>query len=130
LSGFWPGTPVIVGGADTQMALVGSGAIDDTAFCAVSGTSTPVMAPVDHRVLDSKRRTWTGCHVVPGWWVLEGNAKGTGVVYRWFRDEFFGPDVPFDAINELVRQVPAGCDGLMAFLGSGIGQTPWLAPSL
>lgn len=126
LLGLLPGTPVIVGGADTQMALVGSGAIDDTTSCAVSGTSTPVMAPVDHPVLDSKRRTWTGCHVVPGWWVLEGNAKGTGVVYRWFRDEFFGPDVPFDAINELVRQVPAGCDGLMAFLGSGIGQTPGL----
>lgn len=119
-----PGTPVIVGGADTQMALVGSGVIDDSASCAVSGTSTPVMAPVDHPVLDKKRRTWTGCHVVPGYWVLEGNAKGTGVVYRWFRDEFLGPDVPFDSVNALVRKIPAGCDGLLAFLGSGICQTP------
>ncbi len=122
--GLLPGTPVIVGGADTQMALVGSGAIDDSASCAVSGTSTPVMAPIDYPVLDSERRTWTGCHVIPGLWVLEGNAKGTGVVYRWFRDEFFGPDVPFDSVNRLVRQIPAGCDGLLAFLGSGICQTP------
>ncbi|MGE5572594.1 MAG: FGGY-family carbohydrate kinase [Bacteroidota bacterium] len=124
LIGLLSGVPVIVGGADTQMALVGSGAIDEHAFCAVSGTSTPVMAPVDRPVLDSLRRTWTGCHVVPGWWVLEGNAKGTGVVYRWFRDEFFGSETPFDKINQLVREVPAGSDGLMAFLGSGVCQAP------
>lgn len=122
-TGLLAGTPVVVGGADTQMALAGSGVVDDGG-CAVSGTSTPLQVATDKPVLDPKHRLWSGCHVFSNRWVLEGNAKGTGVIYRWFRDEFYGSDVPFEQVNEDLKLVSPGSGGLLAFLGSGVGLPP------
>lgn len=122
-TGLLAGTPVVVGGADTQMALAGSGVIDDGG-CAVSGTSTPLQVATKEPVFDPQHRLWSGCHVFSGRWVLEGNAKGTGVIYRWFRDEFYGPETPFSKVNEEVQQVPPGSGGLLAFLGSAVSLPP------
>ena len=122
-TGLLAGTPVVAGGADTQMALAGSGVIDN-GCCAVSGTSTPLMAATEGPVFDPEYRLWSGCHVFSDRWVLEGNAKGTGVIYRWFRDEFYGPEVPFSKVNEEVRQASPGSGGLLAFLGSAISLPP------
>ncbi len=125
-TGLAAGTPVVVGGADTQCGLLGLGAIQPGALGAIAGTTTPLQLVTDRPVLDPAYRLWTGCHVVPGQWVLESNARATGISYRWFRDAFGRrEELPeynlsaeeFERMNEAAAAVPPGANGVMALAG-------------
>jgi autoinducer 2 (AI-2) kinase len=125
-TGLAAGTPVVVGGADTQCGLLGMGVINPGEMAAVAGTTTPVQMVTGTPVLDPERRMWSGCHVVPGQWVLESNARATGISYRWLRDAFptdrKGPDNgpggdEFMRLNAAAAAVPPGANGVMAFAG-------------
>lgn len=85
-TGLAAGTPVFAGGADTQCALLGAGAIDAGDVAAILGTTTPVQAVVDEPVLDPAANLWAGCHVLPQRWVVESNAGSTGDAYLWLLD--------------------------------------------
>jgi len=82
-TGIPEGTPVFTGGADTQCALLGSGAVAAGDTAAVLGTTCPVQMVTDTPVLDPAANLWTSCHVIPDRWVLESNAGETGGAYRW-----------------------------------------------
>jgi sugar (pentulose or hexulose) kinase len=77
------GTPVIVGGADTQCSLLGAGAIEIGDTAATLGTTTPVQVVVDCPRFDPAASMWSGCHVLPDRWVVESNAGDTGDAYQW-----------------------------------------------
>lgn len=77
------GTPVFVGGADTESALLGSGVHESGQTGAVLGTTSPVQMVTDRPIIDGNAKLWTSCHVVPDRWVLESNAGDTGGAYRW-----------------------------------------------
>jgi sugar (pentulose or hexulose) kinase len=85
-TGLAPGTPVFTGGADTQCALLGAGAIDVGDVAVILGTTTPLQAVVAAPVLDPAANLWAGCHVVPQRWVIESNAGSTGDAYLWLLD--------------------------------------------
>jgi autoinducer 2 (AI-2) kinase len=85
-TGLTAGTPVFVGGADTQCSLLGAGALEPGTTAATLGTTTPVQMVVDHAVFDPQATLWAGCHVVPNRWVLESNAGDTGDAYLWLLD--------------------------------------------
>jgi sugar (pentulose or hexulose) kinase len=80
------GTPVFAGGADTQCALLGAGAVDVGDVAAILGTTTPVQAVVGEPLLDPAGNLWAGCHVVPDRWVMESNAGSAGDAYLWLLD--------------------------------------------
>lgn len=128
-TGLKKGTPVIVGGADTQCGLIGTASVQPQQTTAVAGTTTPVQMTLSEPVFDPLWRTWTNCHAVPGQWILESNAGSTGWIYRWFRDNFarlemlMAHDIgmtAYELINQVVEHSPRGAGGLYAFLGSGI----------
>lgn len=125
-TGLAAGTPVVVGGADTQCGLLGMGAINPGDLAAVAGTTTPVQLVTGAPVIDPEHRMWSGCHVVPARWVLESNARATGISYRWFRDAFTRSGVlsehglgsgEFERMNSEASAVPPGANGVMAFAG-------------
>jgi autoinducer 2 (AI-2) kinase len=89
-TGLPEGTPVFVGGADTESALLGSGVHQVGQTAAVLGTTTPVQMVTDRPVIDPDGRLWTSCHVVPDRWVLESNAGDTGDTYRWLLELTYG----------------------------------------
>jgi sugar (pentulose or hexulose) kinase len=89
-TGLPAGTPVFVGGADTESALLGSGVHEAGRTGAVLGTTAPVQMVTDAPVIDPAGRLWTSCHVVPGRWVLESNGGDTGDAYRWLLELMFG----------------------------------------
>ncbi|HLK13007.1 MAG TPA: FGGY family carbohydrate kinase [Candidatus Binatia bacterium] len=89
-TGIPEGTPVFVGGADTESALLGSGVAEEWQTGAVLGTTTPVQMVTARPIIDPAGNLWTSCHVVPGRWVLESNAGDTGGAYRWLLELFFG----------------------------------------
>lgn len=89
-TGIPEGTPVFVGGADTESALLGSGVYETDQAGAVLGTTTPVQVVTATPVIDPGGKLWTSCHVVPDRWVLESNAGDTGNAYRWLLELTFG----------------------------------------
>jgi sugar (pentulose or hexulose) kinase len=89
-TGIPAGTPVFVGGADTECALLGSGVWEAGSTGAVLGTTTPVQMVTNRPILDPSGTLWTSCHVVPDRWVLESNAGDTGDAYRWLLELMFG----------------------------------------
>jgi len=118
-------TPVAVGGSDTQLGLLASGAIAEGDLGVVAGTSIPVMMVLSKSVVDPKRRIWTGFHVIPGKWVLEGNGQMGGLVYDWLKDNVQSLVKKSDAetyayMESIARTIPAGSDGVLASLGSEI----------
>jgi autoinducer 2 (AI-2) kinase len=89
-TGLPPGTPVFIGGADTESALLGSGVHEPGQAGAVVGTTTPVQMVIDRALLDPGGNLWTSCHVVADRWVLESNAGDTGDAYRWLLELLCG----------------------------------------
>ena len=123
------GTPVVVGGADTQCGLIGSACVRDKQTTAVAGTTTPVQMVLPKPVIDEKLRLWSNCHAVPGKWILESNAGATGWLYRWVRDALGDLEVAasrvtgidaYDLLNSAVEIAPPGSNGVLAYLGAGI----------
>ncbi len=126
-TGLHPGTPVVIGGADSQLGLVGTGATRPGRVTAVAGTTTCILLAIDHPAIDPKMRPWTRCHAVPGMWCLEANAGMTGIAYRWVRDalcdlekatgEKVGLD-PYELMNHRAARVPIGANGVVVMVSS------------
>jgi sugar (pentulose or hexulose) kinase len=117
------GTPVVVGGADTQCGLLGCKAYKANSVVAVGGTTTPVQMVTDKPVFDEKKRTWTNMHTAPGKWVIESNAGRTGWIYRWFRDSILCEKASakvYETMNAIAETTPLGSNGVQIFLGSRV----------
>ncbi len=109
-SGLLAGTPVLVGGADTQCSLLGAGAIDAGDTAATLGTTTPVQSVVAAPLFDPAANLWAGCHVVPDRWVIESNTGDTGDAYQWLLELVAGDRPPAEryALGEMwAAETPA-----------------------
>jgi autoinducer 2 (AI-2) kinase len=131
-TGLRAGTPVVIGGGDSQSGLIGTGATQPGRVTAVAGTTTPILLVIDRAAIDEEMRPWTRCHAVPGQWCLEANAGMTGIVYRWVRDalcelekatgEKVGLD-PYLLMNERAARVPIGANGVVVMASSQMDAT-------
>jgi autoinducer 2 (AI-2) kinase len=124
--GLVPGIPVVIGGADTQCGLLGCGCNQPNDIAAISGTTTPIQMVTSSPVIDPAERLWGGAHIVPGLFIVESNAGGSGSVYQWYRDSFFDNEVehekhggknPYEIMNAEAEQAPAGCNGVQSYIG-------------
>ena len=117
-AGLPSGTPVVVAGADTQCALIGTGALDPGCAGIVAGWSATVQLLVSQPILSQDMRTWSGCFQIPELWTIESSAGDAGNAYRWLADTLFDPgELPFDRMDSLAASAPVGSDGVMAMLG-------------
>ena len=87
-TGFKEGTPVVMGGADTQLGLVGVGAVEPYSSTTIVGTFWQQRIVTNRAVIDPAYRLRTLCHAVPGQWMTEGIGFYCGLTTRWFRDAF------------------------------------------
>jgi sugar (pentulose or hexulose) kinase len=129
-TGLAAGTPVFIGGADTQCSLLGAGTVEPGATAATLGTTTPVQTVLDCPLFDAQGTLWAGCHVVPERWVLESNAGDTGDAYLWLLDLVSGGR-PRDELYALGDAMAA--DGLgaptMMFIGPAVFNLGKLRPT-
>ena len=110
---------VVVSGADTQCGLLGLGVSRPGQVGTISGWSIPLLMVTDTPVFDEGRRIWTGCHVENGLWSLESTCGDAGNSYRWLADTMWvGEAEPFEAMDSAAGDVPAGSEGVLAFLGA------------
>lgn len=126
-TGLRAGTPVVIGGGDSQCGVLGLGAVSHGEIGIIAGTTTPVLQVVNAPIIDPDRRVWTRCHVDRRQWCLESNAGMTGIAFRWIRDAFITPFMGTgDAANgdsytrmaEMAHGSPIGSRGVSALFPS------------
>jgi autoinducer-2 kinase len=136
-TGLVAGTPVVTGGADTQLALAGAG-IGRDQFTVVAGTFWQTTVVLDSPVVDPGQRLRTLCHVVPGEWMLEGIGFYSGMAMRWLRDAFCSHEVeraaqrgvdPYVVMEEAAQAIPPGANGVVAVLSNVMNARRWVHAS-
>jgi len=128
-TGLAVGTPVFAGGADTQCALLGAGAVDAGDMAVILGTTTPVQAVVAEPLLDPQANLWAGCHVVPQRWVIESNAGSTGDAYLWLLDLLVPTEGDRYARAEALAREPQDT-GTFTFIGPRVFNLTKIRPDM
>lgn len=132
-TGLRPGTTVVAGGADTQLALLGVGALQHE-YTVIGGTFWQNTVLLPEPLVDPEARLRTLCHVVPGEWMLEGIGFYCGMSMRWFRDGFCDSEVelarrrgvdPYVVMEELAATVPPGAGGVVAIMSNLMNARRW-----
>lgn len=104
------GLPVLVGGADYPMALLGSGVSQPGMASEVAGTSSIITLLADHPLLDADIcNTGTPEGHWGGFVLLESGGDSA----RWARRAIAGGTEDYGQILNHAAQVPAGSEGLL-----------------
>jgi autoinducer-2 kinase len=137
-TGLRPGTPVVAGGADTQLALLGIGVSQPGSFTVVGGSFWQHTAVLDEALIDPEARLRTLCHTVPGRWMIEGIGFYCGIVMRWFRDAFCeveqeaarreGIDV-YTVLERHAAALPPGANGVFGIFSNVMQASRWVHAS-
>ncbi len=134
-SGLAAGTPVVAGGGDTQLALVGLGRKAGDATL-VGGSFWQMTMLADTPIFDPARGPRTLCHARAGEWLTEGIGFLTGFSFRWLRDAFFEPlRHPSDPTSSFARMeamagaLPPGSGGVYATLANIMQSDGWIHPA-
>lgn len=137
-TGLRAGTPVVVGGADTQLALLGIGVGERGSFTIVGGTFWQHTVVLDEPRIDPQARLRTLCHTVPDRWMMEGIGFYCGLVMRWFRDAFCeveraeaarnGSDV-YTLLERKAAPLPPGSNGVFGIFSNLMQASRWVHAS-
>lgn len=140
-TGLLPSTPVVVGGADTQLGLLGIGVTDPGRVTIVGGSFWQTTVVMDRPLIDPEARLRTLCHVVPDRWMMEGIGFYCGITMRWYRDAFCeleklqahdrGVD-PYMVMEEAATAIPPGSNGVLGIFSNFMDAKRWVhaSPSL
>lgn len=134
-TGLLEGTPVVVGGADTQLGLVGIGVVTPGRCSVIGGTFWQQTIVLDTPLIDPEGRLRTLCHTLPGQWMMEGLGFYSGLAMRWLRDAFCelekeraaarGVD-PYVLMEEAAAQAPPGANGVVGVFSNVMVARHWV----
>ena len=137
-TGFKKGTPVVQGGADTQLGLIGIGAVEPNSATTIGGTFWQQTIVTDKPVIDPQLRLRTLCHAVPGRWMTEGIGFLCGLTMRWFRDAFCEREKeiaaqqrvePYFILEKQAEKVPPGSNGIIPIFSDVMNAKRWMHAS-
>ncbi len=133
-TGLAEGTPVVVGGGDCQLGMIGVGAVLPGEAAVFGGSFWQYEFNTDSGATDPGCRVRVNCAAAPGTWQYEALAFKPGLVMRWFRDGFCqaekaeanaaGRDV-YDVMNERAEKVPAGSHGMVCCFSDVMNYIHW-----
>ncbi|HEY5058886.1 MAG TPA: autoinducer-2 kinase [Gaiellaceae bacterium] len=137
-TGLRAGTPVVVGGADTQLGLLGIGVTQPGRFTVVGGSFWQSTVVLDEPLIDPQARLRTLCHTVPERWMIEGIGFYCGIVMRWFRDAFceleqaeaerLQVDV-YELLERKAAALPPGSNGVFGIFSNLMQASRWVHAS-
>jgi len=137
-TGLKKGTPVVQGGADTQLGLIGIGAVDPNDSTTIGGTFWQQTIVTDKPVIDPQLRLRTLCHAFPSLWMTEGIGFLCGLTMRWFRDAFCGREKemasqqrvdPYLLLEKEAEKVPPGSNGIIPIFSDVMNAKRWMHAS-
>ncbi|HEY9054063.1 MAG TPA: FGGY-family carbohydrate kinase [Rectinemataceae bacterium] len=127
-TGIAAGTPVMSAGGDQQCAALGMGLYSPDRVVANTGTGSYLLAHSPKPVLDPEMRVFCNASAVPGSYVVEAGMPASGVIWRWFAENFYPQGKPafgqvdFSQANAEAEAAPPGSSGVLFlphFKGSG-----------
>lgn len=136
-TGLRAGTPVVTGGADTQLGLAAAG-VQTGELAIVGGTFWQTTMLVDRPVIDPRSRLRTLCHVDPTAWMIEGIGFYSGLSMRWIRDALCDTESaiaaqrgvdPYEVMEEVAATAPPGSNGVVAILSNVMNARRWVHAS-
>ncbi len=122
--GLKAGTPVVQGGSDAFIGMIGLGVTKPDEMALITGSSHLHLGIARKPV--HKAGVW-GTYmdaVYPGKPIIEGGQTSTGSVIAWFK-RHFAPEVSFDVLNEEAARLPPGSEGLVALDHFQGNRTPY-----
>lgn len=113
-TGIPPGTPVVAGGGDFPVAMLGFGIVGEGMIADVTGTSSLLAAHSAKPLIDPGIQNC--CHVTEGWLSFFVHDCG-GVSMKWCKDlmSSIDQDQSYDDLLRLARKAPPGSDGLVFY---------------
>ena len=111
--------PIFKNGADTQLSLLGMGAINKGDLGISLGTTAPLHLVLEKPYIDPNMTFWTSYHSIPGRWILEAHAGNTGELYNWFKKSFlkYISEDPDTLIASFLKHSKPGALSTFAYLG-------------
>jgi autoinducer 2 (AI-2) kinase len=137
-TGLREGTAVVVGGADTQLGLLGIGRTQPGRFTVVGGSFWQSTVVLDEPLIDPHARLRTLCHTVPDRWMIEGIGFYCGIVMRWFRDAFCGLEKAeaerqgvdvYQVLERRAASLPPGSHGVFGIFSNVMQASRWVHAS-
>lgn len=134
-TGLRAGTPVVTGGADTQLALLGIGVTAPGRFTIVGGSFWQQTMLSAEPTIDPQIRLRTLCHAVPGLFMIEGIGFYCGIVMRWFRDAFCDVELqeaaalgvdPYALMEDRAAAIPPGSNGIVGLFSNVMQASRWV----
>ena len=123
------GLPVVQGGADAFIGIIGLGATAPGDMALITGSSHLQLAVTDKALhAPGIWGSYMGA-VYPDSAVLEGGQTSTGSMVAWFK-RHFAEQTSYDALNTAAEKLPPGAEGLLVldhFQGSRTPQTDSLS---
>jgi xylulokinase len=124
--GLEPGIPVVTGAMDQTAAALAGGCVKPGTVTETTGSALVLAACTDAPSFAEGHHVTVYRHALPGKFIYLPIGNTGGMALKWFRDQFCkdlaGGEAGFDAINEMVSAVPAGCEGLtfLPFLSGSV----------
>jgi len=119
--GLSPDTIACTGALDQACGAIGVGNIKPGIFSENTGAALAICATVHQPTLDPNDQMPCHYHGIPGLYMLHTFTSG-GIVMRWFRDEFAGPEMrvsrtsgldAYELMGMEAARVEPGCEGLV-----------------
>jgi len=111
------GLPIISAGGDQQCAALGLGLLKTDTIVVNTGTGAYAIGLSKKPVHDAGMRIYCNVSAIPSLYITEAPMLTAGVVYRWFRDQFYPPTWPheesFTQINQEIASSPPGAHGVI-----------------
>ena len=132
------GTPVVVGGADTQLGLAGLGITKPGQITIIGGSFWQHTILLDKPLVDPGIRLRTLCNAIPGQWMMEGIGFYCGLTMHWFRDAFCEDEKneavrlnldPYLLMDRKAGTVPPGANGVLGIFSNLMNSARWVHAS-
>lgn len=133
-TGLAEGTPVIVGGGDCQLGMIGVDACLPGQAGVFGGSFWQYGYNTGTPKTDEHCRVRVNCHALPGVWQYEALAFKPGLVMRWFRDAFCQEEKhiaaesgtsAYDILDDHAGEVPVGAGDMLCCFSDIMNYIHW-----
>ncbi|MGB4609797.1 MAG: FGGY family carbohydrate kinase [Saccharofermentanales bacterium] len=114
--GLLQGVPIVSGGGDFPVSMLGAGVCEAGQAADLTGTASILFVCEDFWKPDPTGKTRTLKSPIPGLWLTYEFVSGGGCI-RWFLNEFLqnekkSVDNIYRYLGDKIEDIPIGCDGL------------------